>query len=294
MEAVGLDPGAAQIVAEALAHDLGIAEDNDPLEGPGAQDPQHGFLFFQAGHGDGILVDVGLALLGGSHGDLHLVALVHPTDGHDLLGDGGGKQAQIDTVFDLVEDLGHVVEEAHVQHPVGLVQNDGLDLVQPEIFAVVVVHEPSRCRHDDMGVTGQGLDLGLHALTAVDHGDADVLVIDQQAVQFIGDLDGQLPGGSKDQRLQILRRRVDVLDHGDAESKGLACPRRRLGNHVPPLQQGRNGLLLDLGGQANAFFLQRPQDLLADTQFTKGFCCFHTGFLYFFAENSQYFAVYLL
>ena len=64
------------------------------------------------------------------HGDLHLVALVHPRDRHDLLRDGGGEQAEIAAVFDLLDDLRHVVEEAHVEHPVRLVEHDGLHLVE--------------------------------------------------------------------------------------------------------------------------------------------------------------------
>ena len=47
---------------------------------------------------------------------------------------------------------GHVLEKAHVQHPVRLVQHHGLDLVQPQGLAVVVVHEPARGGHHDLGL----------------------------------------------------------------------------------------------------------------------------------------------
>ena len=48
-------------------------------------------LFFKGGAADAELGDIRLVLLIGGDGDLHLVALVHPADRHDLLGHRGGE-----------------------------------------------------------------------------------------------------------------------------------------------------------------------------------------------------------
>ena len=288
VQAVGLNAGAAQVVREPLAHDFGVAEDDHALERAGAQDAQHGLLLLQTGNGDGVLVDVRLALQGGGDGDLHLVALVHPADRHDLLRDRRGEQAEIDAVFDLVEDLRHVVEEAHVEHAVGLVEDDGLDLVEPQIFAVVVIHEAAGGRHDDVRVLLKLVDLRLHARAAVDHGHADALIEGEQAVHLVADLQGEFAGRGEDQRLQVVAFGVDMLDHRDAEGEGLARAGRRLGDDVLPLHERRDRLLLHLRRRGHALLLQRAEDLCADAELRESFCRFHTVSSFKIADISQY------
>ena len=134
-------------------------------------------------------------------------------------------------------------------------------------------------RHDDVRMLLKAADLRLHALPAVQDGDADVLVIGQKAAQLVRNLDGKLPRRRKDQPLQVITGRIDMLDHGDAEGEGLAGAGGRLGNHVLPCKQGRDGLLLHAGRQTHAFFLQSPQDFFADAKLLKCFCRFHFTFL---------------
>ena len=129
--------------------------------------------------------------------------------------------------------------------------------------------------HDDVRMLLQAANLRLHTLPAIQDGDADILIIGEQAAQLVCDLDGQFARGREDQTLQIVAGGVDVLNHGDAEGKGLAGAGRRLGNHVLPCEQRGNGFLLHARGQADALFLQRLQDLFADAQLLKCFDCFH-------------------
>ena len=69
--------------------------------------------------------------------------------------------------------------------------------------------------------------------------------------QLIGDLDGKLPGGGQNHRLNALVLRVDMLHNGDAVGKGLACTGGGLGDHVPPFQHGRDAACLHRGGLYN-------------------------------------------
>ena len=121
VDAVGVEAHADQIVAQTLAHDLRVAEDDGSLEPQRADEAADHVDLLERRAGDGILRDVRAVVGVGGDGDLHLVALVHPRDRHDLLRDGGREQAEIAAVFDLLDDLCHVVKEAHVEHPVRLV-----------------------------------------------------------------------------------------------------------------------------------------------------------------------------
>ena len=62
---------------------------------------------------------------------------------------------QVLPVGHLVQNAGHVLDKAHVQHPVGLVQHHGLDLFQPDGAALHVVHEPAGGGHHDLGALFQ-------------------------------------------------------------------------------------------------------------------------------------------
>ena len=264
---------------------LGVAEDHHPLIALTADQAQRRLRLFQRRAGNAELVDVRAVFLLGFHGDLHLIPLVHPGHRHDLLRDGGRKQPQILPVLHLVDDPGHVLEKAHVQHPVGLVQHYGLNFVQTDGLAVVVIHQPSRRRNNDLGLALQLLDLAADARAAVQHCYPNALKIGQQPPQLVADLDGKLPGGGKDQPLNALIGRVDMLDHGDAEGKGLSGAGGRLGNDVPPLQKIWDGLRLNGGGIAVALLFKRFQHGLAEAEtfkcdFHVSLSLFHRNFLY--------------
>ena len=121
-----------------------------------------------------VLADLGPVFLDGPDHDFHRVPLVDPGDVHDLPGDGGGEQAQVPAVGDLLQDVGDILDKAHVQHPVGLVQHHGLHLVQADGAPLHVVHEPAGGGHHDLGALFQLGDLPVNGLAAVeaDHPDA--------------------------------------------------------------------------------------------------------------------------
>ena len=130
----------------------------------------------------------------------------------DLRGHGGGEQHGLLLAGQPLEDLLHVVDEAHVQHPVGLVQHEDFQLVQLDEALLVQVHEPARSGHQDVHPPAQGLHLGVLAHAAEDDGapQGQVLAVGQEALL---DLNGQLPGGGEDQGPQGVS-----LDPGGAQA----------------------------------------------------------------------------
>ena len=139
---------------------------------------------------------------------------------------------------DLVQNPGHIVDKAHVQHTVRLVQDHGLHLAQGDGAALHVVGQAARGGHHDLGPPLQGVDLLADGLAAVQAHQPHPLMAHGDLAHFVGDLHGQLPGGGQDHRLDLLAFRVDALDDGDAEGHGLAGAGGSLGDHVLPRQHG--------------------------------------------------------
>ena len=71
------------------------------------------------------------------------------------------------------EDLADVADEAHVEHPVGLVEDEDLDPRQVDGALAEMVEQPAGRRDDDLGAAAQGADLRIEADAAVDRRRAD-------------------------------------------------------------------------------------------------------------------------
>ena len=72
-----------------------------------------------------------------------------------------------------------------------------------------------------------------------------------------------------------------MLDHRDAESKGLAGAGRCLGDHILPLHEMGDGFCLDGCGISVTLLLQRLQHGIAETQILEGNCIAFHKFLPF-------------
>ena len=146
-----------------------------------------------------------------------------------------------------LQDLFHIVDEAHVQHPVSLVQNKDLQVLQPDEPLLVQIHQTARRGHQNIHAAAQGLHLGILAHAAEDDGVAQgqVCPIGGEA---LADLDGQLPGGREDQGAEPVVRRPGLaqpLEDGGGKGTGLAGAGLGAAQYVPPRQGRGNGLLLD-------------------------------------------------
>jgi hypothetical protein len=266
VDALRVDAPHLQELGDPLCGALGVAEGHAPVETRLLQNLFNGVCLTVVGHVHAELLDVRLVLLILPDGNLRRVPLVHPGDVHDLPGDSGGEESQVLPLVHLVQQAGHVMDEAHVQHPVRLVQHHGLRRVHPDGAALHVVGKPSRRGHHDLGVLLQRVDLPADGGAAIEAHRPHAGLEGCQVPNLVGDLDGQLPGGGQDYRLDALVLRVHMLHDGDAVGKGLAGAGGGLGDHILPVHHRRDAACLDRGGHLNVAFFNGAYDLRRQVQ----------------------------
>ena len=174
---------------------------------------------------------------------------------------GGAEEAGLLVLGDPVQDLVDVLDESHVQHPVGLVEDHHVDVLQLQCAPFQVVNDPAGGSHDDVDAVLELPDLAVDLLSAIDGTDPDAGV-PADLGEVSGDLYGELPGGGQHESLDSPIEEVDGFHHGNAEGRRLARPRLGLADHVPALEEGDDGLGLDGGGLLEAQVLDAPQDIL--------------------------------
>ena len=65
------------------------------------------------------------------------------------------------------DDKFHITDEAHIEHFIGLVEDKGPNLAQPQGTVIEKVDEPARSGDEDMDAVSQFADLNRHRETAV-------------------------------------------------------------------------------------------------------------------------------
>ena len=178
------------------------------------------------------------------NGDTLGCAHVAPGQRDDARRYGGREEAALALAGHLLEDELDVLDEAHVQHLVGLVEDDGRHAVQVQGPTPDVVHDAPGCADHDLHALAQGAQLALNRLATVDGQGGDGLIF-AHTVQRLGDLHGQLTGRCQHERLRVPGGGVEALQDGQAEGGGLAGARLSLRDHVLPLEHERNDLLLN-------------------------------------------------
>ena len=113
--------------------------------------------------------------------------------------------------------------EAHVEHPVGLVEDEQPDAAERHVAAVDQVEQPSRRRDEDVRARGEPRLLDDPG-AAVHGGDRERACVGDRA-QVIDDLDCQLARGREHERGRAAASRVlQALDHRHPEGERLARP----------------------------------------------------------------------
>src|SRR4029453_13009844 len=117
--------------------------------------------------------------------------------------------------------------EAHVEHAIGLGEDDDAQRAEGEGAPLEMIEEPARGRHDDLGSPLEGGGLRAHRLAADEHGDADTLDA-AEGVEGFRDLERELTRGRQHERARSAARRGrrafprEALDRRDRERGGLA------------------------------------------------------------------------
>ena len=165
-----------------------------------------------------------------------------------------------------------VMHKAHVQHAVGLVQHEELDLAQVEVALLMVVQQAAGRGDQDVDAIAQARQLRAHAhATEHDHGlDGQVLAVDAHA---FFDLGGQFTRGGQNQGADGAlalrgrgRRGAQLVQQRQGETGGLASAGLCASQQVAASDDRRDGLGLNGGGGGIAGFGDGFQQRLDEPQ----------------------------
>ena len=135
----------------------------------------------------------------------------------DAFGVSGREQQGLSIRRTLARYFGDVIEKTHVQHAIGLVQHQGVDVLQSQGAALQVIHDAPRRSHHHMRamLQTQGLSTQSDATTQSHH--LDVAHRAGESTNFLRDLICQLAGRAQDHRLRIELRGIEFFDQGNAK-----------------------------------------------------------------------------
>jgi len=175
-------------------------------------------------------------------------------------------------------DALQVGHEAHVEHAVGLVEHQRVDLIQHQRLILHMVKQAAGGRHQDFDAGFQDGDLRVDADPAIHHQRA------QRHMLGIGlhgllDLDREL--AREDQRTdRMLGRRgagvgerQQALDQRQRECGGFPGAGLRRAKDVGALQRQRNHLLLDRCRRDVSHLVEGTQDVGGKPEFSKSRQC---------------------
>ena len=102
------------------------------------------------------------------------------------------------------DDPANVADESHVEHPVGLVDDEHRNRAQPDMFLLDEIEQAARRRHQDIDAPAHGFDLPALIDAAEHDGVAQPKMppVDDQAVM---DLNGEFARRSQDQGARCVR-----------------------------------------------------------------------------------------
>ncbi len=250
VQAVRRQPRVPQGLGHLLGGDLHPGEDQRRGRLVRQQEVHQGLGMQVLGHQAGGVGDV--RVLGGAFrlgvADAHRVLEEALGQGGDGGGQRGREQVGLLPRGHVREDLLHILQEAHVQHLVTLVQHHHGHPRQVQGAPVQVVLDPAGGAHHHPGAALEGLQLRHVAEPAHQQGG---LQARGHAPQLGRHLLGQFPGGREDDGLD-LPAILEAVQQGQAEGQGLARAGAALHQQVATPEAGAEGLRLDLGGGGEA------------------------------------------
>ena len=100
--------------------------------------------------------------------DLGRVVEDRPRQAPDLVGEGRREHQVLALRREQRRDPLDVGQEAHVEHPIGLVEDEDLDLAEVGDSLADEIEEPPWCGDEDLDTLAERPDLGLHRHSTVD------------------------------------------------------------------------------------------------------------------------------
>ncbi len=174
-----------------------------------------------------------------------------------------------------VDDAPDVRDEPHVEHPVGLVDDEDLRAVEMDLVPRVEVEEPSRRGDQQVDRPGQLPALAVHVLAAVDRHRPDAAVLSKRLCVAL-DLHCEFARRCKHQRPRRARPAVAGVgvaqepgEDCDEEGRSLARSGLRPAGHVAALQRCGQRAGLDRRAVLESKVRNRMEDFRGDVEILK-------------------------
>ena len=169
------------------------------------------------------------------------------------------------------DDALDIGNKAHVEHPVGLVDDENMRVGQQDLAAPMQIEQPSRRgdQHIDAAVELAFLVDKTFAADQQRHGQAMMLAV---KLESCGDLGRQLAGRLDDQRARHPRPGApgrQLVDHRQHKARRFAGPGLGAAEHVPPALNVGDRLFLDRGGSCIAGVGNRLKNFRRQIKFGK-------------------------
>ena len=177
----------------------------------------------------------------------------------NVVGERGREQQVLPLCRQEADDAPDVGQEAHVEHAIGFVEHEDLDVREIDRALLSVVEQASGCGDDDVDAAPELRDLRVDADAAEDHGGAQRHVLAVVA-HALADLRGELARRRQDQRTNVpavTGRRVvggEPVQQRQGEAGRLAGAGLSAGHDVASCEHDGNDLRLDGGGGGIALF----------------------------------------
>ena len=182
--------------------------------------------------------------------DAHRVVQKLLGDAPDFRRHGRGEEQRLPGERHQLADAFDVGDETHVEHAVGFVDDQKLDVAEQQPPALEMVEQAAGRGDQHIDAAHQLLVLVVERDAADDQRDVE-LVIDAVAYEALLDLRRELAGRLEDQGARHARAGAAVFQHGQhrqRERRGLAGAGLGDAEHVAPREHVRDGLILNGGG----------------------------------------------
>ena len=183
----------------------------------------------------------------------HRQRIAQQLAGHlpDGIGKGGGEQQGLALFRQCAEQLVQLAGKTQVEHAVGFIQHQGLQLGELHRVLPIQVEQSPRRGHQHVDALAQLHHLRVDADPAVHRiaGQGQVLAVAQKALQH---LLGQLASRRQHQRAHAVAGDLrafqgQALQQRQGETSGFAGAGLRRGHQITALEHGRDGLALYRG-----------------------------------------------
>ena len=242
-----LEATGPQLVGELLGVALGPHEDDHRVELGDLEDAGQRVELVAVRHHQVVLRDVVTGPLLGLDGVFLGVVEVLLRQTTDRRGHGRGEERDLAGVRSVGEDALDILLEAHVEHLVGLVEDEEAQVGQIQAALLQVVDDTARCTHDDLCATAQAGQLCTVGGTAVDREDAHATDVAGEGLEGVSRLERELTGRGQDEHLRVALGGVQAGQGRQREGRGLAGTGLGEADDVVPVHQSRDGGRLDRG-----------------------------------------------